>query len=86
MSTLTFKSTMSVAEFKQAYGVSTIDVYKNPNTNKTAFSTDRSDIKGAVSGEFEEIKLRPAISLVEGDQGEFFMLHKRSESNTIGSL
>lgn len=86
MSELKFKTTMSIAEFKASTGTTIIDVYKNPNTGKTAFSTDNGAVKGAVAGDFEEIKLRPAISLVEGDQGEFFLLHKRSESNTIGSL
>ena len=81
MADLKYIETLSVEKFKQKHNASAIDIYRSPKTGKLAF--DAGSVKGAVSENYKE---NPVISLVEGDQGSFFLLHKKSNANVLDTL
>jgi len=87
---LSFVATYTVAEFKDLYNVSKIDIIKNPNGGKLFFTANTgigTTIKGAVSEGYKE---NPAISkVILDDNSEMFLIHKRGEgsgANIIDSM
>ena len=71
----------TIQQFKDLHNVESIDLIKNPKNNKTFF--DAGIVSGGVSKGYES---NPRISRVKGDDGEFWLLHKKGESNVIGAL
>lgn len=69
---LEFIDTMTVEQFKAEKKVSKIEVKRNPKTNKLFFSYGAKTGAVAVKG----IPVHPMISLVEGDTGQFYLLHE----------
>ena len=81
---LTFVSTSTLAEFKAAKSVSSLDIVKNPKTEKIFFSC--SSTSGAVSSKWTS-KEPSMISVVKGeDSVEFFMLHNKASVNVIETI
>jgi hypothetical protein len=72
---LVFISTIHLGDFKDAQGVGTIDILRNPETGKMFFAAGATT--GAVSKRLdtnEDIY----VSLVRGDDGaEFYLMHNR---------
>ncbi len=86
MNKLSFNKTVTIAEFKSAENVTTIEIVKSPQSGKLFFATDNG-VTGAVSGDVGAIMESPAMSIVEGDTGEpFWMLHKKQSNNVIATL
>ena len=80
--TLQFTETYSVARFKELKGVTTLEIIKNPHTEKTFFTCpDDSTVSGKVGS--QDWTHNPAISLcVDSESGDtFYMLHKKGSSN-----
>lgn len=83
--TLTFLESHTIGQFKELAKVESIDIIKNPKTEKLFFAA--GNITGAVakSGYSEQ----PTISKVqdnESDEPAFWMLHNKSSNNTVDSL
>ena len=78
---LKFKATYSVTSFKEMNGGNQIDIIKNPNTNKLFFQCG-----AATGGVSEGYEAAPCVSLVEGTEGEFYLIHKRNEDNVVDTL
>ena len=69
---LIFEETFTVEQFKARELVSHIDVKKNPKNDKLFF-TYGSKVGGvAIKG----IPVKPMISLVTGEEGQFYLLHE----------
>ena len=79
--TLEFLETYSVGQFKSEINVESVDIIKNPQTDKVFFSAGK--VTGAVGDGYKE---NPVFSRVRGDDGEeFWLLHKRT-STAIDTL
>ena len=85
---LKFLRSMSIEAFKAEFKVTTIEIYRNPKTDKLAFSTDSDAVKGgAVGGDIDAVKQNPQMSQVQGDTGvTFWMLCKKQSDNVIATL
>ena len=82
-STLQFRETYSVPRFKQVKGISSLNIIKNPHTDKMFFTCpDDSTVSGKVSTK-DNWQDNPAISLcVDTSTGEqFYLLHKQGSQN-----
>jgi len=81
---LEFVRTLSVAEFKRQFNVTTLNVINNPHTGKRFFqAVDNSQVGGKVALAWKTTD-DTMVSEVAGDDGEaFWMLHKRQESTNI---
>ena len=83
-SQLIFVSTISLADFKDQQGVSTVDIIKNPNTDKLFFSTGSST--GAVSTKLDTDKVIN-VSLVRTEDGvEFYLMHNKADENIVATV
>ncbi len=80
-SKLTFVKTLSIADFKAQNNNNGIEVIKSPKTGKLFFVCGA--ITGAVSDDYKEA---PCMSLVSGENGEFWLLHKKQSNNTVDTL
>ncbi len=78
---LTFLKTLSIADFKASNNNNAIEIIKSPKTDKLFFTCGQ--VTGAVSTDYKE---SPCVSLVEGETGEFWLLHKKSSGNTVDTL
>ena len=76
MENLTFVKTLSIEQFKAAQKVDSIEVKRNPKTSKLFISWIGG--VGAVSSKGIPSS-KPVISLVKGEEGEFFLLHEQGE-------
>lgn len=86
MEDLVFVSTMSIAAFKTAENVSTIEIVKSPKSGKLFFVAD--SITGAVAQSFSVDDVN-AISIVHkaGDKdGSFYLIHKKQSNNVVATL
>lgn len=72
---LTFVETFTVEQFKAAQHVDKIQVKQNPKNNKLFFTFGAKVGAVAVKG----IPAHPMISLVEGDEGAFYLLHEEGQ-------
>ena len=75
MEKLTFLDTFSVAKFKKAQETDELEVRENEATGKKSLMI-HGKVVGAVSDGYQE---KPVVSLVEGNNGKFFLLHKQGE-------
>ena len=83
MTDLVFISTMSIAAFKTAEKVASIEIVKSPKSGKLFFVAE--SITGAVSQSFSVDDVN-AISVVHkaGDaENTFYLLHKKQSNNVI---
>ena len=81
---LTFHATMTVAEFKAAMGVETIDIVRSPKTEKLFMAKPSGEAIGAVHPDYKD---GPVVSEVSGTDGVmFFLLHKKGSNNSVDSL
>ena len=80
---LIFEETFTVEQFKARELVSHIDVKKNPKNGKLFF-TYGSKVGGvAIKG----IPAKPMVSLVTGEEGQFYLLHEEGQgAPTIASF
>ena len=81
---LTFLKTLSIADFKASNNNNAIEIIKSPKTGKLFFTCGQTT--GPVAGDYKE---SPCVSLVHGEEGEdsaFWMLHKKSSTNTVDTL
>ena len=69
---LEFIDTLTVEQFKSKVMVEKIQVKKNPNNGKLFFTYGAK--VGAVSR--KGVPTHPMVSLVRGDEGEFYLLHE----------
>lgn len=76
MENLTFLKTYTIEQFKAMQNVNSIEVRRNPHTNKLFFTYGNET--GAVSSKGVPVK-RPMISAVQGDEGDFYLLHEQGE-------
>lgn len=76
MENLTFLKTYTIEQFKAMHNVNSIEVRRNPHTNKLFFSYGNET--GAVSSKGVPVK-KPMISAVQGDAGDFYLLHEQGE-------
>ena len=76
MENLTFVKTMSIEQFKTAEKIDILEVKRNPKTSKLFLAWLGGT--GAVSNKGIPSK-RPVISLVKGEEGEFYLLHEQGE-------
>lgn len=67
--------TQTIEQFKSERAISVLEVKRNPHTNKLFF-TFGTEV-GAVAS--KGIPVKPMISLVEGDEGTFYLLHEAGE-------
>jgi hypothetical protein len=72
---LKFIDTLTVEQFKSKQQVSKIQVKKNPNTGKLFFTYGAKT--GAVAA--KGVPTHPMISLVQGDEDEFYLLHEEGQ-------
>lgn len=79
MNNLQFLETLTVEQFKAEKNVSTIKVKQNPKTGKLFFTFGSQT--GAVSS--KGIPTEPMISLVCGDEGEFYLLHNEGNGAPV---
>jgi len=90
MANLKFISSLGIEAFKASTNSTTIEIVKNPKTGKLFFVTDAGIKGGLPAGTTEanlpEIMASPQISAVEGDKGQFYLLHKKQSNNVIMSL
>lgn len=75
MENLQFIDTMTVEQFKAAKHVDTIFVKENPKTGKLFFTFGAKT--GAVAR--KGVPTHPMISLVRGDEDEFYLLHEEGQ-------
>ena len=90
MNALNFNNTVSIARFKTINGISTINVIKNPHTEKRFFTCPGdSKISGKIA---EKINFTEPLFISEcadPDSGETFMLlHNRADNtaNIVATL
>lgn len=76
MENLNFLHTYTIEQFKAMTNVNSIEVRRNPHTNKLFFSYGSET--GAVSSKGVPVK-NPRISAVQGDAGDFYLLHEQGE-------
>ena len=76
MENLTFVKTLSIEQFKAAQKIDQLEVRRNPHTSKL-FLTWLGGT-GAVSSKGIPTN-KPVISLVKGEEGEFYLLHEQGE-------
>ena len=76
MENLVFHKTMSIEQFKAAQKIDTLEVRRNPKTSKLFLTWIGGT--GAVSSKGIPSK-RPVISLVKGEEGDFYLLHEQGE-------
>jgi len=84
-----FVKTHSIIEFKELSKSTTLDVVKNPHTDKIFFTCGTNSGKVSKKG-----YAKPVVSLCEVDKPEdggtigeqFYMLHSASETNVIATL
>lgn len=76
MENLNFLKTYTIEQFKAMHNVNSIEVRRNPHTNKLFFSYGSET--GAVSSKGVPVK-KPMISAVQGDAGDFYLLHEQGE-------
>lgn len=79
--TLNFIESYTIAQFKELKDTSSIAVKKNTETDKLFMVDEASNILGAVSSTIT--KDRAIISKVSGDDGEFFLMHNKSNSESV---
>ena len=72
---LQFLGTLTVEQFKAEKRVDKIQVKKNPNTGKLFFTFGAKT--GAVAA--KGVPSHPMISLVKGDEEEFYLLHEEGQ-------
>lgn len=72
MENLTFIKTQTIEQFKASQLVSEVNVRQNPHTGKLFFTYGAET--GAVSS--KGIPSKPMISLVEGNEGRFYLMHE----------
>lgn len=72
---LEFIDTLTVEQFKADKRVNKIQVKRNPNTGKLFFTFGAK--VGAVAA--KGVPAHPMISLVKGDEGEFYLLHEEGQ-------
>lgn len=72
---LNFIETFTVEQFKAAQHVDKIQVKQNPKNNKLFFTFGAKVGAVAVKG----IPTHPMVSLVEGDEGRFYLLHEEGQ-------
>ena len=81
---LNFKQTLTVSQFKTECGTASIDIVRNPKTDKLFASDDAGNSIAAVSEKaIDAAEL--VVSLVAGDNGEeFYLIHpKGSAGNNV---
>lgn len=90
MNALNFNNTVSIARFKTINGISTINVIKNPHTEKRFFTCpEDSKLSGKIA---EKINFTEPLFVSEcsdPDSGETFMLlHNRTDNtaNIVATL
>ena len=76
MENLTFLKSYTIEQFKAMTNIDTIEVRRNPHTGKLFFTYGNET--GAVSSKGVPVK-RPMISAVQGDEGDFYLLHEQGE-------
>ena len=88
--TLKFNNTVSIARFKAVNGISTINVIKNPHTEKRFFTCpDDSKLSGKIA---EKVNFTEPLFISECADTEsgdlFLMLHNRADNtaNVVATL
>ena len=85
---LAFVATYTVAEFKELFKVSKIEIIKNPTTEKLFFTANTAEgvqMRGAVSAGYKE-DTRISKVMME-DNTEMYLIHKgNSDENTVDTL
>ena len=81
---LNFKQTLTVSQFKTECGTASIDIVRNPKTEKLFASDDAGNSIAAVSEKAVDAA-ELVVSLVAGDDGkEFYLIHpKGSAGNNV---
>jgi hypothetical protein len=83
-STINFNRTMSVAAFKASRNISTINVVKNPHTEKLFFTCpDDSDVSGKVSTKLDTTKPLCISDFADTESGEKFLLLHNQGTSTV---
>ena len=77
---LTFIKTLTIEQFLTQQNAKELDIVKNPNTGKLFIAIGNQTV-GSVSS--KGIPNNPVVSLVEGDEGQFYLLHEKNTTNVV---